>query len=67
MRFTEARRIGQDGPVVVTFLDDEMRRRTVVVPFTRSGLEDVGEIVEHVNRSVGMFPPKLNNGTGSEA
>ena len=67
MRYHEARRIGNDGPVVVTFVDDAMRRRTVVVPFNRSGIDQIGEIVDHVNASVSMFPPKLNNGTGSEA
>lgn len=67
MRYTEARRIGNDGPVVVTFVDDELQRRTVVVPFSRSGIEQVGELVDHVNASVRMIPPRLDRGTGSDA
>lgn len=50
--------------MVVGFVDDAMRRRTVAVPFGRSTDENVSELIEHVNAHAVMIPSGLDDGRG---
>jgi hypothetical protein len=52
------------GHVVVTFVDRELRRRTLAVPFDRSAADDVRELVEHVCDHVPLRPAQLYDNGG---
>lgn len=64
MRYAEHRRIGKDGPVIVTYVDDAMQRRTIAVPFHRSGEVEVEELMQLVDQHVRLIPEHLDDGTG---
>lgn len=64
MIYKEHRRIGKDGPVVVTYVDDALNRRTIAVPFARSGDVEVEELMAIVAQHVVLIPPNLDDGKG---
>lgn len=64
MRYVNTRRVGNTDRIVVDFVDDDMRRRTIVVPFNLSDDATVSEVVEHVNGRMRMIPDHLDDGTG---
>ena len=64
MRYTTTRRIAPRGAVVVGFVDDRLKRRTLAVPYRSSSAADVAQLVEYVNEHVRTRPAALPLPTG---
>lgn len=50
------------GHVTAQFVDDNLKRRTIAVPFSRSTAEDMDELVEWVANNVQLLPKGMDNG-----
>jgi hypothetical protein len=61
-RFYETRVVGNRGHVVVTFVDDHLRRRTVAVPYAQSVEPHISELIESICTMPPMIPPGLDDG-----
>lgn len=63
-RYISEQRRTVAGHVVVQFVDDELQRRTIGVPFELSDAETLQALMEHVNSKVPLRPERLDNDGG---
>ena len=52
------------GHAVVTVVDDQLRRRTIAVPFERSSGPELAELIEHVCNEVPFRPTGMYDNGG---
>ncbi len=63
-RYISEQRRTVAGHVVAQFVDDDLNRRTIAVPFHLSDAEMLQAIIEHVNRDVHLRPERLSDDGG---